>query len=294
MTLLALKTGVLLIGAGGTSMGRKSFASVFPVILVALSIGKIAFGGPLFVSFDETRSADKSNVGEAWITGPGCSFSLGDAYSDARSSISSHFPASSFVAVPELTSEALSGKDVFVSGLLAQYQDLQSSEQSALFDFVAGGGAAVIFGELDTFLDASNSLVDPFAVSFAGELWSPMVTATITDATHPIASGPFGTVETFTERYVTSVADLGAHASVVATNPLGDTLVVIPRGALGPQSGPVVIFSDLSLFLGPPTDTPLFEENETLFLNTVSWAVPEPATLLLVALGSLPMTRRRR
>lgn len=220
-----------------------------------------------FVSFDATRSSGTGSTGSAEVTGPLQSFALGGAYELARAAIQTMDQNAVFIAVPILTESSLSG-DVFVSGLLAAGQDLSSTEQSALFNFVESGGAALIFGELETFLDASNSLVSPFGMTFEGSLFDGTTTATIIDAAHPIASGAFGVVATFHEAYVTSVGEVGVSGHSVATNPLGDTLVVIPRDALAPGSGPVVVYSDSSLFLYEA-----LIENEVVFKNTVAYLI---------------------
>jgi len=173
-------------------------------------------------------------------------------------------PSTSFVAVPTLTEQSLVG-EVFVSGLLAQGQDLSSAEQAVLFNFVQNGGAALIFGELDTFLNAANSMIVPFDMAFDGSLFQSPVIATITDPSHPIAKEPFGTVVTFTEAFVTSIGDLGSYGHSIATNLLGDTLAVIPRNAIAPGSGPVVVYSDSTVFINNN-----LADNEVLFKNTIA------------------------
>lgn len=251
------------------------------VLVVAVVFGlaggrpNVLTAAPVFLSFDGTRSSGTGAVGSAAVTGELQSFALGTAYQSARNVILTSYPGAGFVALPELTSESLTG-DVFVSGLVAQNQNLSESEQTALFDFVSDGGAALIFAELDTFLSASNSLVSPFGVVFGEESFANPVTATFTDTTHPISDGPFGSIGSFLEAFVTSVSDLGPNATSIATNLLGDTLAVIPRGALSAQSGPVVIFSDSSLFSDVSAGHFTFADNAMLFGNTIAFVVPEP------------------
>ena len=226
-------------------------------------------GAHTIISFDETRSSGTGSTGSASVTGTFQSFVLGSAYESARAGIMTIDPGASFVAVPTLTEQSLVG-DVFVSGLLAQAQDLSPAEQAVLLNFVHDGGAALIFGELATFLNAANSMMAPFDMAFDGDLFQ-VVLVVITDPSHPIADGPFGTVATFNEGFVTAISDLGPHGYSIATNPLGDTLAVIPPNALAPGSGPVVVYSDSSLFLTNSNPPYNFGDNEVIFMNTMAF-----------------------
>lgn len=226
---------------------------------VAQTTNPIVFGG-----FDLTRS------GEA-------SFPEGANFSQARAAVLSHYPAASFVSFPTLSTSNLAPVNVLVIGTPAtitnEITPLDAEEQTALLGYVQNGGAALLFTDNDSFASqaaaANASFLAPFGVAGGGTLISEVVAEVLTPENHPITSGPFGTVPFFLQFVPGVITNLGPHATALATNYGGIALAVINPGQLGPGSGPVVFFPDISGFWD--TDG-YFPTNAALFLNAVEFA----------------------
>ena len=65
----------------------------------------------------------------------------------------------------------------------------------------------------------------------------------------PITSGPFGTITTYQIGWTGWFNQFGPNATSLATAQENgqSVLAVVPCGALGPQSGPVILFADSSM-----------------------------------------------
>lgn len=140
------------------------------------------------------------------------------------------------------------------------------------------------------FSAANASLLSPFGVSAAGTL-SGDQQAHMVLANNPIASGPFGSVGSFSTNWPgwlsawnagMPVARLGSNNEVAG--------LIIDQDELGAGSGRVSIFSDTWAVDFTPGSA-----NETLFLNAFAWTVvPAPGAIALLGAAAPFAIRRRR
>ncbi|MCX8090577.1 MAG: hypothetical protein N3I86_06510 [Verrucomicrobiae bacterium] len=253
-----MKVGILV------SREVKGLALVFAAQLAAATLPAQTTNPIVFGGFDLTRSGDAS-------------FTEGASFSEARAAVLSNYPAATFVSFPTLTASNLAPVNVLVIGTPAtitnEITPLDADEQTALLDFVHNGGAAILFTDNDSFASqaaaANASFLSPFGLSGGGTLISEVVAEVPAPENHPVTSGPFGNVQFFVQFVPGAITNLGPHATVLATNYEGVAAAVINPGQLGPGSGPVVFFSDISGFWD--TDG-YFPTNAALFLNAVEFA----------------------
>ena len=224
---------------------------------------KVIIGG-----FDTSRSGDAS-------------FSSGSRFSLARAGILNNFSATSFTGFSTLTISNLMTVDVLVIGVATttttDVPPLSTNEQTAMYEFVKNGGTAVLFTDNDTFAPQANSVkasfLAPFGLATHGTLNGAISASVPAPAQHPITSGPFGNIASFTEFYPGSITNLGPYALSLATNSGGCALAVIEAGSIAPNSGRVVVFSDISGFWN--TDG-YFPANSNLFMNVMNFARQSP------------------
>jgi hypothetical protein len=208
---------------------------------------------------------------------------------EIRDSLATNFPDMTLTGTDKLTPAYLSGIDAILLHPIANFgtniTPLSAAEQSALFDFVKQGGAALMIA--DSYgSSAAQNLVDAFGLKVAGLTPGPDPGTISAPPFNPIVNGPFGTVSSFLTDEGYWFTDLGPYAKSIATytgNGL-PSIVVIERGAIAPTSGPVVIFGDVNAF-GDAAFGYQFQFNETLMLNALAYAVPEPSTLISGLLG---------
>jgi hypothetical protein len=224
----------------------------------------IVFGG-----FDLSRSGSAS-------------IPEGAAFSQARAALLSHYPAATFTSFPTLTASNLAPVQVLLIGTPAtitnEITPLDANEQAALLSYVQNGGAAILFTDNDSFATqaaaANASFLAPFGLSGGGTLISEVIATVPAPESHPITSGPFGTVSAFVQFVPGVITNLGSYATALATNYGGIALAVIAPHQLAPGSGPVVFFSDISGFWD--TDG-YFPTNASVFLNAIEFArAPTP------------------
>ena len=142
--------------------------------------------------------------------------------------------------VREANARTLAGVDVFFTGWTPLYS---AEEKKALRDFVVGGGTLIATTD-----DSGHTMVDAFGLTQGNGSGNPTPN-TITDAGHPIADGPFGTVTTFNQYQATGhYPTLGPDAHEVGRNADGVSLAVIERGRLGPGSGAAIFVADVDVF----------------------------------------------
>ncbi len=179
--------------------------------------------------------------------------------------------------VATATAASLKGVNIFFTGYVST-TSYTTAEKTALLDYVKGGGALI--GTTDaTSFDMSSIFGLTLANSPGG-----LETGTITDATSPLADGPFGKVTTFDEYdSVAHYTNIGP-GTTVGTNPEGPAIVVIPPGALSAGSGPVVMVSDVDVFSDCGSDSPPQGSvtNEVLIKNIFAYLAvatqPTPTT----------------
>ncbi len=216
--------------------------------------------------------------------------SIADAPEQAagRAAIQAFRPDVTFTSTGVLTSSFLSGVTVLALGgqtsSTTAVTPLSAAEQSALFDFVVGGGSLAIFTdnqELDPAIgDASRaSFLDPFGLQTTGLSLAP--TATIIDTGHPLVDGPFGTISQLSIFRSGWYTDLGPYAHAIATeDAFGMTmLAAIERDVIAPGSGRVVFVADSNVFDDP------FISGQILFGNMLPYLVPEPGCIVQFSLG---------
>ena len=179
-----------------------------------------------------------------------------------------------------LASSNLAGADVLI---LAPGTDhgtdatpLSTNEQNAMVAYVQNGGGLILLS--DNYSYASNAtneeqaLLSPFGMSGYGTIIGAGNANVFTPGANPVTGGSHGTVGTFSQNYAGAITNIGPFATAIASNSLGIALALIAPGALGPNSGPVAIFSDGNTFSNESAGAGVFLSNQALFLNTVSWA----------------------
>lgn len=203
--------------------------------------------------------------------------------------ISSAYPGTTFNFTSTLTPTFLSSVQVAILGVgtteTSAVTPLSASEQSALLNFVLGGGTALIFADNSTF--ASNapttnaSFVSPFGVTITGTLNGGQ-TAPIIDPTGPLTS-PYP-VSAFFGTYTGYFSNIG-QGMVLANFGVGEPAIdYFAPGVLGPHSGAVVLFADSEAMVAGDG---LTSTNLNLILNAFNLStVPEPSTWVMMLLGS--------
>jgi PEP-CTERM motif len=206
------------------------------------------------------------------------------------SDISSAYPGTTFKFANTLTAAFLSSVQVAILGVAttntSAVTPLSTSEQSALFNFVLGGGTALIFADNSTFASgapATNaSFLSPFGVTIAGTLGGGQ-TAPIIDPTGPL-TGPFP-VSSFFGNVTGFFSNVG-QGMVLANFGVGEPAIdYFAPGVLGPNSGALVLFADSNAMIAGDS---LTTTNLNLVLNafgTFQLTTPEPSSWVLMLLG---------
>lgn len=259
--------------------GRMDEVHIFERALTALEIQTIFNAGSAGLC------TDMIYIG-GFDAARGANFSLpeGDALAEARVALTTTYPAATFTSFATLTQPALANVDILILSSVydgsVPITPLTAAEQTALYDFVTGGGCAVLLPDNWDFAPANESLIDPFGMDIGGFVWG-WITATVTPpATHAITDGPHGTAAAFSQGWPGGLTNLGPDAAPLATNSLGDALVVIKRNALKPGSGPVIVYSDVTTF-ADTADGGDFANNQALFLNSIAYCLETNFTLYL-------------
>jgi len=204
------------------------------------------------------------------------SFTSGSGFTQARSGLFNHFPATIFTDFPLLTRSNLLSVDVLVIGVAtagrSDASPLSTNEQGALWEFIKEGGSAVLFTDNDSFApqatNVNRSFLLPFGTGTKGTLNGPALATVPDPGSHPVTSGPFGSISSIPQFYPGGITSLGAYAQSLATNSSGCAMAIIEAGAIAPGSGRVVIFSDISGFW---ESDGYFPANSNLVMNVVSY-----------------------
>ncbi len=246
------------------------------------------------------RQADCATVLGGFDSARGGEGSLRDGvfFENLRPEIMSGFSPAILSATTTLTDVYLSTIDVLVLDVAwtgadpTQASPLTPEEQTALRSFVTSGGGAVLMTDhAASFELANESFLDPFGLDSTGYIEGPR-DLIITDLSHPVADGPFGSLTEVAFWYPGYFNDLGPDAVEVGTVIGQPGLAAIAPGQLGPGSGGVVFFSDHA----PGRN------NSTVMLNSIAFVapnalIPEPSTLVLLfslALAGAGVGYRRR
>lgn len=212
------------------------------------------------------------------------SLSAGSFTAPLRTGLSNTFPGTTSTGSSTLTAGYLANVDLLV--VTAAYSDsqpitpLSPAEQTALMNFVLGGGNALILGERSDFSPLVNpTLVNPFGPNINGTTMLNPQAVVSNPLSAPFTAGPFGVVTTLSTANPGWFDSLGG-AIPVATLTLNNmpVLAYFPENALGPGSGRVVISAD----------SDIYTQNTTLIFNTFQYLtqpVPEPSTLAIGGIG---------
>ena len=220
----------------------------------------------------------------------GGDFSLSDGSSAAamKSLIQTTFPAATITGTSDLTTPGfLANVDVMwlnsVFNNTTATSPLSGAEQTALLNFVNGGGRAIIFGENEVFDD--SSLLAPFGAATTGNLVF-LQTGTITNQTDVITNGPFGLVSTLQGNYSGTFTTLGAATALGAWGNGGTSVAVLQPNALSAGSGRVLLLSDVNYY----ADQLGAADNSTLLLNALfAMRTPPPHLTFLGNAGESHM-----
>jgi hypothetical protein len=239
---------------------------------------------------------DASRAGDA-------NLATGIFATQVRASTLSHFSGTTFATTPTLTSAFLSGVNV---AILASpntsdgITPLSASEQTALLNFIKGGGTALILADAYSSVSSSQSLIAPFGMTVVDDGVSGLQMGTIQNPSHPIFNGPFGVQAQIGVLGAGVFTNLGPYSTSLAKMDSTNLPIVaaIERNAINAGSGRVLIYSDASLFADPIADG-FFAQAETLYLNSFQYLIPEPSSYVLAGfglavVGYLGVTRRRQ
>jgi len=270
----------------------KALALTFCLCTMVTSVA--SHGAALVVGgFSTTRVGDSS-------------LSVGPFAEELRSAIQTDYPGTTFVGVDTLSANSLSNLDYLIVGAptFTSPVFLSSAEQTALHNYVLGGGAALIFIDNDTYAgvptsdDSNETFLDPFGIDSIGRVPSRS-NATSSAPAHPVMNGPAGTVVSFATNFGGWFENLGPNGTALAQyDANGQTAIAaIAPGALGPGSGGVVFIGDADALVDS-ADGGLFgiADNATLLRNAVAYSIPipEPSTIPLLFAAAATLSPRRR
>lgn len=212
-------------------------------------------------SFDAARTGGSWGLTESYLTGT--RGYLQDAASFGAGGVVST-PVTVGAGVSTVSAATLADADVFFTGYVLS-SSYSAAEKQALLDFVLAGGAVI--GTTD---NTFYTMTDIFDVT-QGDGGSSA--NTVTNAAHPIASGPFGPVTNYTQYFsIGHYSDLGAYAVEIGANSIGTSIAAIPEGAIAPGSGRVVMVADVDVF----SDFGGSAANEVLIKNIFAYACEDP------------------
>jgi hypothetical protein len=206
--------------------------------------------------------------------------------------ISSAYAGTTFHFTDTLTTSFLSGVNVVILGVAttdsSAITPLSTDEQSALKNFVMGGGTALIFSDNSTFdrdAPAANaSLLTPFGVTAAGTIGGGP-TVPILNPTGPL-TGPFTPVTQFATNFPGYYTNTGGGTVLAEFSPTEAAIDYFHAGFFGAGSGAVILFSDSDAMVAGDA---LTTTNKNLVLNAFSFTnttvAPEPSTMALFVLA---------
>lgn len=165
-----------------------------------------------------------------------------------------------------ISAAGLSGVRVFVTGELNVGATLSATEASDLQTWVTGGGSLLFMGEGDSVSAFNAQVIALFSAgAYGGQYNFNGIPLTITAPTHPLITGPFGTVSNLTGfNSPGRWTNTPPAVTVVAQNPdASGALLALQYGA-----GRVVFCNDSVYFSVPPN---YGSDNAVLWDNTIDW-----------------------
>lgn len=223
-------------------------------------------------------------------------FATGDEYDSFRATITAlgHtiVPISSFEAEDLVGLDSLMLKQPYSTNSPAGFSD---SEISAIHAFVDSGGGLVVHAEGGTgseyYVDNLNSLVAPYGVIYAdlatansGVMITGLVAHRVTEGVTMIGVDY--------HRKLISIAPPAIDLTIKS----GEYNVLAVVDGIG-SAGNIVMLSDTTLWKDPEAGSNysiISGDNRLLLENIVQYTIPEPATVLLLSMGSLALLIKRR
>jgi hypothetical protein len=266
------------------------WSTLIAVVCVVSLASPTVFGAPIVGTFNSARASTAN-------------FLMGNYTHQAQASFATNFPNVSIETTQTLTSQFLSGINTLVIGSPSTETTgivpLSSSEQTALYNFVLGGGNAFLIADgYSPYTAAANSFVKPFGMTIADDGLTGVLYATPTTQSSPVINGPFGDVTSIPLYGAGIITNLGSHATDLANmNALNKPVYAeIPAHALGPTSGRVLIITNAA-FMMDSTAGGFFPQDPQTFLNAMNYVLtPEPSAMALasVAVAIVAASRLRR
>lgn len=224
----------------------------------------------------------------------------------SRNSLDANYPGLTFSSAPTLTPTFLAGIDILVIhpvNFPGAISPLVADERSALFEYVAGGGNALLLLEVDpsgsAIVTASQSIAGVFGLTIVDDGLDGYLYGTAANPAHPIFSGPFGTQASVILGGAGVFTNLGPYAQGMMNMDASGLPVIaaIEAGAIAPGSGRVILTSDIHMFSDDSVG--FFSSHQTLHSNMFAWLhpVPEPSSMTLAVaalIGGGFLVRRRR
>lgn len=180
----------------------------------------------------------------------------------------------------------LSTIEVFYTGPLTDgASDLMPTEQAALRDWVMGGGSLIVTTDIGSSVSSGDSILSLFGGAMSDDpIWSDAYATAV--GTHPITHG----VSRIAVGTPLPMAP-GPDMEVLALHGRDDAIIamVLDSGHAASGRGRVAMFGDHNMF-----DDVRLTQNEQLVDQLITWAIPEPSTGMLLALGLAATSARRR
>ena len=185
------------------------------------------------------------------------------------------YPEATFHTVDELNVESIAAYDLLILRPDRGFP-LSAAEQRLLFDYVSGGGCAVLsladpnVGRVNA--EEVLSLVAPFGLRlFWPSERDPAKTFELLPfdlSGNPLLDGAWGQVDYLLHKYPVGIIDTGPYGEALIQNKHGDELLFIPPDAIAPGSGPVVTAASASTFVQVGNHS---FDNDALVFNTIDY-----------------------